>query len=175
MYAKIKAAVTLLWQAAAILLPFLAKNKGKAREIFEYFDGKEHRKADPMIIYRKVLSDPECNLREDLTAIDAGDWEAYDRVQALAKRVFGLVDYAQGGLTQMEADELLARFLTYVHNVKKKRRELRIQSQHSESKQSGTSAKSTTKRSVVLSGTQDESKNAAHITSSPQSAQAPVD
>ena len=174
MFLRIQAAIALLWQAVAIF--FSVKSKKKiTREIYEYFDGIQKRQADPLVLYRKILENDHCNLRDDLAAMADGDWEALDRIIRLIRETFGIKPLEEGGLTQYECDELLGDFLHYITIVKKKRKASRTRSPRSASESSTESAKSTTKRSVVLSGTQSESKDGEATKCSPQSAQAQGD
>lgn len=109
-----------------------------AREIFEFFDGQETRAVDPLAVYRALWTDGQCDLKAD--AKIAADPKmirdgvpvrsiytleevtaAEGRVMDLTRRAFGLKPFEEGGLTLLETDALLGRFLRYVEGIKKKR------------------------------------------------------
>jgi hypothetical protein len=142
----------------------------RRRDIFNYWDGQRKRSIDPLVAYHRMIAHESCRVRDDLATVDlssrkpddpalaAEAWAATERVQQMIRDMFGVKVLADGGLTQYECDDLLADFLNYMERVKKKRNP---SPPPSPSTESPSSARSATKRSVVLSGSQTESSAAA--------------
>ena len=99
------------------------------RDIFQYWDGTKKRRIDPAIPWKKLWADPDCNVERDFPAADAGDQEAWDRVQSMACRMFDLTAWNEDtpGLTQEEINGVLADYMVFMAALKKKRERLRMQ------------------------------------------------
>lgn len=117
------------------LKSLLARIRPAARCLFCYWDGAKWRSIDPIVAHRGLWTDLQCRLIEDgpiscnpkdsngnpvypISAVI----EAEDRVRDLARRVFGVRPYSdtQPGLTCLEIDDLMNRFVVFSEGVKKK-------------------------------------------------------
>lgn len=174
MWKNLITATRLLWQAAVLLFGRKPKD---TRGIYTFWDGKQHRRVDPLVVYRAIMTDEHCRLFDDLKDVQANDWDAHIRIQDLTCRAFGVKRFAedQTGLTETEIDDLLAEFIIYIQRIKKKRAGSPQSSEHSESKSLNKSDTPTMKRSVVLSGTPTVSTSEKPIRSSQPSQQQPGD
>jgi hypothetical protein len=98
----------------------------RRRAIFKFRDGRRRRRADPLAVWRRLWTDAEVNLERDLQDAfdpDLPDTESLAAMKNLAdltRRAFALPTFEQGGLTEVECQNLLADFLTYMASVKKK-------------------------------------------------------
>lgn len=106
------------------------------RCLFRYFDGVKQRAIDPVATHRLVWNDSDCNLLGDsATANDpkladgsrfyplSEVHAAEDRLRTMTRKVFGVKEWSesQSGLTVDETDQLLANFLRFCDDFKKKR------------------------------------------------------
>lgn len=106
------------------------------RCLFRYWDGAKQRESDPIAAHRGVWLDEDCQLledgpislnprNEDGTAIYpiAEVVAAENRIRALTRKVFGVQEWKEGqpGLTALETDELMNRFIEFCEGLKKKR------------------------------------------------------
>lgn len=93
----------------------------REREIYEYFDGDKIVKADPMVLYKRVMAKgPEIAIdmsvaRSPLKA--AG--KAHDDLIRKIRDIFNVKPLDVGGLTEQETMDLFDDFLIYVDAVKK--------------------------------------------------------
>ena len=96
------------------------------RMIFAYFDGTKEVKADPMELYRKLMEEgPE--LQADLSVatstiagMEKGASAAQFEVVEKVRRIFTIKPYKEGGLTEIEAIDLLLMFFAFCGAVRKK-------------------------------------------------------
>lgn len=98
------------------------------RYIYQYFDGEKVRKADPMVICKR-LADKGYLISVDMRAANAGMKDSpkkHDDAIAAIRYVFDLKPYDQGGLTELEAVSLLEHYLTFEDYQKKTARTLPI-------------------------------------------------
>lgn len=118
------------------------------RCLFHYWDGVKQRSIDPVVAHRGLWRDKICNFADDgplscnpkdqngnpVFPIEAVI-EAEDRVRDLGRRVFGVKAYGDGqpGLTCMELDELMSRFVVFSAELKKKLAPLPTSSEPTES------------------------------------------
>lgn len=106
------------------------------QEIFVYWDGERERRADPLVLWRKIWNHPECNLQPDYkmaanpTRQDGQPMfpremvlAAEDRIFALIREVFDVKQFTENspGLTVTKTEDLLVAFLEYMDELKKKR------------------------------------------------------
>lgn len=98
------------------------------RYIYQYFDGEKVRKADPMVICKR-LADKGYLISVDMRAANAGMKDSpkkHDDAIAAIRYVFDLKPYDQGGLTELEVVSLLEHYLTFEDYQKKTARTLPI-------------------------------------------------
>ena len=95
----------------------------QGRDIFKYWDGVRNRSIDPEVAWKLMWTDPDCVIKDDFKAADAGDVDAWDRVQAMGRRMFGVNAYSdtQPGLTEYELNTLIGQFVRFMGVLKKKR------------------------------------------------------
>lgn len=111
--------------------------KPKERLIYQYYNGKEVVKADPMTLYKKVMDvGPEMAIHFKVAKSQARDAKgAHDALIGEVRKIFGIVsmeDDPDHGLPQMETMEVLDHFLTFIARVKKNSRTLPTPSAPSE-------------------------------------------
>lgn len=117
------------------------------RDIFRYWDGKQYRYADPLVIWQKLWSDPTVDPNVDFTlatGIDSdGNATEYDadaerRVLEMIRNLFGVRQWTESsyGLTVRETFTLMWEFLRYINDLKKKHAPLPTQSPRSDWKSS---------------------------------------
>lgn len=96
---------------------------GRGRKaIFQFWDGRRWRYADPMSAIRSLQTHPTFNWATHPAAISIGDHEALGVTAAAMRDVFHLPEFDPGtgdGLTEGECCELLARFVAYLDGLKK--------------------------------------------------------
>lgn len=114
------------------MLNLFRRSRRDKREIFEYWDGQSTRRADPLLLWRNMLSSTTCSAERDLPAAfgfgEEGkaveyDAESESRVLALTLELFEITAYSEDnptGLTIAERLELLTSFLQYMGELKKK-------------------------------------------------------
>lgn len=100
------------------------------RTLFEFWDGKRFRLADPWPIYRQIYSDDEFvigggpdNPADMLAAATALDEPEFSKAVACARRAFKvepLDDRGRGGLTETETFALMIDFLEWCDELVKK-------------------------------------------------------
>ncbi len=113
------------------------------RCLFRYWDGTKQRAIDPIVAHRGVWLDEDCHLLEDgpisLNPRQQDGSAIYpiadvvmaeDRIRNLARKVFGVSEWKenQSGLTALETDELMNRFIEFCEDLKKKRAPLQTSS-----------------------------------------------
>jgi hypothetical protein len=91
------------------------------RDIFEYFDGSETRRIDPLPMWHAIwqTEDIESLLKR---AGQNREAEAVVELTGLARQWFSINPYQDGvgGLTDLEVEKLLDRFFGYCMDLKKK-------------------------------------------------------
>lgn len=95
--------------------------KPKQRLIYRYFDGEKVVKVDPMAVYRKVM-DVGPELDADIALWNSPSNAAVKGLDGIidkVRKIFDLKPFEQGGLTDVEASQLLDHFLVYVGWSKK--------------------------------------------------------
>ncbi len=128
-----------MFSRLASLLRRFSRSDSSGREIFFYEDGSGQTRAiDPLLAWRRLWSDPECDLAAEAKVARDPQIEragkppiaiyaaaevlaAEEKVINLTRRVFGVKPFEEGGLTLRETDALLGRFLRYADEIKKKR------------------------------------------------------
>lgn len=96
----------------------------KVRMIYQYFDGREMRKADPMRLYKLVMvQGPELNAnlkgaRSPLLPPEKSS-KCHDDAMKTIRSIFDLKTVEEGGLEDMVAADLLDHFMLYCDGVKK--------------------------------------------------------
>lgn len=125
----------LIWIASLFSSQVREAVASRERELFAFSDGQSMRRVDPLVAWRKLWSHPEIDLSSELkitanplmsgqsvyTAAEV--YAAEDRVRELVRDVFGVRRWSeqQVGLTEAETDDLLASFMAYIGDLKKKR------------------------------------------------------
>lgn len=91
------------------------------RLIYRYFDGKRTVKADPLILYKRLMEvSPELSIDAKVSLSDLKDApKAHDALIAKVQKIFDLKPLCDGGLTQVEAINLLVHFIEYTGMLKK--------------------------------------------------------
>ncbi len=93
----------------------------RRRQIFRYFDGRCWRMGDPFRLWRALESHETFNLDTMHEAIDDGIEPECSIGLAAIQEVFQIAPYdGRNGLQDWELGDLLARFLEYISDVKKK-------------------------------------------------------
>lgn len=93
----------------------------RRRAIYRYWDGKRFRRADPMVLYRSLMSHPKFDLSTHPQFIDENQ-EDRDITLSAIRDVFGVkaFDGLTGeGLTEEETVQLLWAFVSYCTAKKK--------------------------------------------------------
>lgn len=97
----------------------------KERMIYVYFDGRKDVKADPMILYRRLM-DRRMELSSDIKAAFSGSpkfaAKAYTKMIDNIREIFQVKPLDEGGLTEPEAGDLLAHFMDWTEDLKKNSR-----------------------------------------------------
>lgn len=109
------------------------------RLVFSYWDGEEHRQADPFEIWRGLFHSKDVDFLGSMKAVSEpipeGDdqpedakkmyyearEEARDEIIKLARQVFKLKKFDDGGLTVNEIFGLVEEFWSFNKGIKKKR------------------------------------------------------
>jgi hypothetical protein len=99
----------------------------RQRKIFRYWDGNQVLYADPLLLWRLIMTHREFDPATHGPAFDRGEEEAYRVVLRCAMDVFQvpLIDrrtkasLKQPGLTEQELINLFKRFLAYCDDLKK--------------------------------------------------------
>lgn len=98
--------------------------KPSDRMIYEYFDGKQQVRRDPIVLYRKI-SEVGQELSVDIRAANSKlsntiAMKGHESVIKKVKTIFGVTSFEEGGgLTEVELMSLLDHFLFYCDAVKK--------------------------------------------------------
>ena len=93
----------------------------RSRQIFRFWDGYCMRGADPIVVLRALLQDPQFDADIHVTAAEAGQLDARDITIAATRRALGVSAWSEStpGLTDMETWTLLVQFLAYCESLKK--------------------------------------------------------
>ncbi len=93
----------------------------KKRMIYCYFDGKKDVKADPMVLYRRAMENgPELSIDLKVANIPNKDSaKAHKGAVEKIRKIFSLVSFEDGGLTELETLDLLDHFFAFCDGVKK--------------------------------------------------------
>lgn len=93
----------------------------KKRLLYRYFNGAEIVRADPMVLYKKVMDvGPELAIDMKVAGSPLKDaTKAHGKVVEKIRKIFNLKPFEHGGLSEIEATDLLDHFLTYCEDVKK--------------------------------------------------------
>jgi len=127
-------------------------NSPTDRDIYGYWDGREQRLADPLVLWNRLWTDQECVFEEDAPKATSLQLEVHQRIYGLSRRVFQVHPLADGGLTDLECFALLNDFLRYVEILKKKQGPLPMPSRFLESELLAKArSRSTTKPDADLS------------------------
>lgn len=127
------------------------------RDIFEFYDGSQKRRVDPLVILDS-LQDHEFDVDTDLEKAISGDVEANRRLVSMVRDVFGIKQYEDGGLTHLEcSDNVFEKYMTFIHELKKKRNVLPMPPEPTVSESSETT--STMPHESDSSSTKDEQTN----------------
>jgi|TARA_R100000152_G_C6715407_1_gene142265 hypothetical protein len=104
-----------------------ALNYDRESYVFNYFDGVEEVKADPSVIYDRLLNDPEIDFIgewQDMNGIaDAEEKrKCYSNLVQVIDRAFDVKPIGKDGvgLTLAERWILAEEFITWINDVKKK-------------------------------------------------------
>jgi hypothetical protein len=89
------------------------------RGIFHFWDGRDERRADPLVVWRELNADPEFSLVKHPELIDAGDLDAMRIGAAAVRRSLQIPTFDEGGLTEQECLNLLIDFFEYTAALKK--------------------------------------------------------
>lgn len=92
------------------------------RGIFHFWDGTRNRNIDPLAAW-EVWRSTKLPMMEVLRAADAGDGQAQNDVVEITRQMFGVKEYnpeTGEGLTRDELNGLLATYLRFVGELKKK-------------------------------------------------------
>ncbi len=107
------------------------------RGIFSFHDGFRWRRVDPMVVARRLwsvsvkqaeipgLTSPDVAFDMDTSrkliasGIGSQIQQGYAEISQAVREAFQIPDLEQGGLTEIECDELLGKFNTYLGDVKK--------------------------------------------------------
>ena len=104
-----------------------ALNYDRESYVFNYFDGVEEVKADPSVIYDRLLNDPEIDFIgewQDMNGIDDAEEKrkCYSNLVQVIDRAFDVEPIGKDGvgLTLAERWILAEEFITWINDVKKK-------------------------------------------------------
>ena len=104
-----------------------ALNYDRESYVFNYFDGVEEVKADPSVIYDRLLNDPEIDFIgewQDMNGIDDAEEKrkCYSNLVQVIDRAFDVKPIGKDGvgLTLAERWILAEEFITWINDVKKK-------------------------------------------------------
>lgn len=104
-----------------------ALNYDRESYVFSYFDGVEEVKADPSVIYDRLLNDPEIDFIgewQDMNGIDDAEEKrkCYSNLVQVIDRAFDVKPIGKDGvgLTLAERWILAEEFITWINDVKKK-------------------------------------------------------
>lgn len=93
----------------------------KKRCIYTYWNGHKLIKADPLPIYKKIVSQGQL-LSIDIKISNSISKEAPNRHTEMVKRIRGIFEldsFEQGGLSELETVQLLDHFMAFCTKLKK--------------------------------------------------------
>jgi hypothetical protein len=97
--------------------------RNRQRQIFRFWDGHKVRGADPIVVWRALLSHPEFEITRDTALMEVSDFKIADgarqRIVAATRTAFGVESLAGGGLTEDETVDLFKAFCVYAAELKK--------------------------------------------------------
>lgn len=93
--------------------------RNRRREIFRYWDGRKNRVADPIRVWREIIADPEFEIERDAGLMEVNDREAWVRCVNATRRILGIPEFEQGGLTEDETVQQFQAFCVFVATLKK--------------------------------------------------------
>lgn len=126
----------------------------KERLIYSYFNGKVLVKADPIILYKKIMDcGPELHTdlkiaNTELPIKPKEKIDAHNNAIEKVKIIFNLESLSEGGLSQLETIDLLDHFLTYCDQLKKNSNQLSISSNNLEDSKISTKGNQVTPNSL---------------------------
>lgn len=95
----------------------------RQRQIFRFRDGRRVRGADPLVVWRALLSHTEFEITRDTELMNVPEFQIADparrRLIAATRGAFGISDLAGGGLTEDETVDLFKSFCVYAAELKK--------------------------------------------------------
>jgi hypothetical protein len=94
------------------------------RQIYRYFDGQKWIAEDPMVLYER-FSEEAPSIAIDVKvaySIHPDNNKKYKELIGRIQKIFSLKPFAEGGLGQAEAADLLDHFLAYCERLKKNSR-----------------------------------------------------
>lgn len=87
--------------------------------IFVYWTGQKWSAADPIVVFRGLIDDPEFDDETHCPAMDRGDLNAIGVAARAVRRVFDVPEFSRGGLSERECVELLESYYAFVADLKK--------------------------------------------------------
>ena len=97
--------------------------RNRQRMIFRFWDGKKVRGADPIVVWRALLSHPEFEITRDTELMNVPEFKISDaarhRLVAATRAAFAVKSLADGGLTEDETVSLFQSFCVYAAELKK--------------------------------------------------------
>ena len=91
------------------------------RMIYTYWDGKDEKKADPLVLYKRLMDVwPSLSIDMKVARSPLRDApKAHDKAMAQIREVFNTQRMEEGGLSEIETLRLLDHFLIYCECIKK--------------------------------------------------------
>lgn len=98
--------------------------KPRERKIYSYYDGSKVVKADPMVIFKKIMDKaPEISIEMSVsTSISKDASKAHNDLIKRLRGIFNIKSLEEGGLSEAESIELFDHFMSYIDEVKKNSR-----------------------------------------------------
>lgn len=96
-----------------------ARRKDRARRVFQYYDGSQFRRIDPIQAAMALQADPQFDWSKDPGLMIGGDAAATDRTVNAVRKAFDVKTFEHGGLTIEEVVGLLVTFREYLVRQKK--------------------------------------------------------
>lgn len=95
--------------------------KPRERRIYYYFDGAKQVAADPMVLYKRLMSkEPDLSFDMKLATSESKDaTKGHNNAVAKLRDVFSVKPLEEGGLTELEAIDLFDHFMEWSGMVKK--------------------------------------------------------
>lgn len=111
-----------MWLIRSIIDWFRAKHHDGQRELYEFFDGRRMRRADPWKIHRALIGAPGFSLEQQLQAAVRGDEPELTKAIEAICAAFDVkeLDDAGGGLSTVELFALLDHYLRWSDDIQKK-------------------------------------------------------